>query len=123
MMCQALGYTETKVEKIAKILVEKLSLEKIIITLGAEGMAFIDTVGDGHFHRIPTVANEVFDVSGAGDTAISAITACLAAGATLEEAAWIGNCAAGVVVGKKGTALVNQQELFEFFERLERKKL
>jgi D-glycero-beta-D-manno-heptose-7-phosphate kinase len=123
MMAQALGYTETNVEKLAKLLVDKLSLEKIIITLGAEGMAFIDTLGDGQLHRIPTVANEVFDVSGAGDTAISAITACLAAGASLEEAAWIGNCAAGVVVGKKGTALVNQQELFEFFERLEKKKL
>jgi rfaE bifunctional protein kinase chain/domain len=123
MMAQALGFTETNVEKIAKLLVDKLALEKIIITLGAEGMAYIDTLGDGQLHRIPTVANEVFDVSGAGDTAISAITACLAAGASLEEAAWIGNCAAGVVVGKKGTALVDQQELFEFFERLEKKKL
>jgi bifunctional ADP-heptose synthase (sugar kinase/adenylyltransferase) len=49
--------------------------------------------------------------SGAGDTAISAIVSSLAVGATLEEAAWIGNCASGVVVGKKGTALATPAEL------------
>lgn len=67
---------------------------------------------------IPTVANEVFDVSGAGDTAISVLTSALVAGASLEEAAWIGNCASGVVVGKKGTATVNQDELRSFYDNL-----
>ena len=65
------------------------------------------------------MAREVFDVSGAGDTAISTIVASLSAGASLEEAAWIGNCASGVVVGKKGTALVTQNELKKFYSELQ----
>ena len=98
----------------------KLDLEKIIITLGAEGMAFRDIKSDDPALKfIPTVAREVFDVSGAGDTAISAIMSALVCGASLEEAAWIGNCASGVVVSKKGTALVNQTELKEFYSQLD----
>jgi len=121
MMVEHLGYKEKDISKIASILVEKLHLKKIIITLSSEGMALLDTEKDGKIHIIPTVANEVFDVSGAGDTAISAITASLIAGASLEEAAWIGNCASGVVVGKKGTALVNQEELKLFYQNLKLK--
>lgn len=120
MMAQNLGSSEKNIEKVAELLVEKLELEKIIITLGAEGMGMIDTKGDGKFHKIPTVAREVFDVSGAGDTAISAVSAAMVCGATLEEAAWIGNCASGVVVGKKGTALVTQQELKKFYESFDK---
>lgn len=116
MMVEALGYfKERKLETIAKILVEKLELEKIIITLGADGMAMLDTKFGGELKIIPTAANEVFDVSGAGDTAIAAITSALVSGATLEEAAWIGNCAAGVVVRKRGTALCSMVELREHF--------
>jgi rfaE bifunctional protein kinase chain/domain len=121
MMVEHLGYKEKDISKIASILVEKLQLKKIIITLSSEGMALLDTEKDGKIRIIPTVANEVFDVSGAGDTAISAITASLIAGASLEEAAWIGNCASGVVVGKKGTALVNQEELKLFYQNLKLK--
>jgi rfaE bifunctional protein kinase chain/domain len=121
LMAEALGYREKNVEVIANLLVEKLKLKKIIITLGGEGMAMLDQELDGRFHLIPTLATEVFDVSGAGDTAISAITAALAAGANLEEAAWIGNCASGVVVGKKGTALVDQNELKGFYQNLKQK--
>lgn len=120
IMVEALGhFKERKIETIAAILVEKLALEKIIITLGAEGMAMLDTKGDGKLHVIPTVANEVYDVSGAGDTAIAAISAGLMAGGTLEEAAWIGNCAAGVVVRKRGTALCTQDELRAFHQTLQ----
>ncbi len=120
LMVRALGYPEKDIQTISNILIEKLELEKLIITLGAEGMAITDTkVDGGKMKKIPTVAREVFDVSGAGDTAISAIVAALTAGATLEEAAWIGNCASGVVVGKKGTALVSQKELLEFYSELE----
>lgn len=117
LMLQALGYNEKDTAKVAEILVDKLDLDKIIITLGADGMGMLDTKADGKFHKIPTVANEVFDVSGAGDTAISTIVASIVSGATLEEAAWIGNCASGVVVSKKGTALVNQTELKDFFKK------
>lgn len=116
MMVEALGYfKERKLETIASILIEKLALEKIIITLGADGMAMLDTKLGGELKIIPTAANEVFDVSGAGDTAIAAITSSILAGATLEEAAWVGNCASGVVVRKRGTALCTLEELKEYF--------
>src|SRR5690606_37680496 len=105
-------------EQIASVLVEALDLEKIITTLGKDGMALLDTKGDGKLHQIPTAASEVFDVSGAGDTSISLLVAALGAGATLEEAAWIANCGAGVVVGKVGTATVDQKELRRFYLKL-----
>jgi D-glycero-beta-D-manno-heptose-7-phosphate kinase len=119
MMVEALGYfKERKLETIAQILVDKLSLEKIIITLGPDGMAMLDTKLGSDLRIIPTAANEVFDVSGAGDTAIAAITSALLTGASLEEAAWVGNCAAGVVVRKRGTALCSMDELKEYFQNL-----
>jgi rfaE bifunctional protein kinase chain/domain len=119
MMIEALGYfKERKLETIAQVLADKLALEKVIITLGADGMAMLDTKGDGKLKIIPTAANEVFDVSGAGDTAIAAITSALLAGASLEEAAWIGNCASGVVVKKRGTALCTLSELKDYFQNL-----
>jgi bifunctional ADP-heptose synthase (sugar kinase/adenylyltransferase) len=102
----------------AKILTEKLDIDMLVITLGAEGMALLDRNKMSEVVVIPTVANEVFDVSGAGDTAISVLTSSLVAGASLEEAAWIGNCASGVVVGKKGTATVNLEELRNFYDNL-----
>ena len=120
-MVESLGYKEKKVENIAKILVEKLEVDKLVITLGGDGMALMDVKNGGALTVIPTVANEVFDVSGAGDTAISALTSALLAGATLEEAAWIGNCASGVVVGKKGTATVDLKELKEFYDQIKAK--
>ncbi len=124
LMVQALGYHNlTDVAKIAEILVDKLALKKIIITLGSDGMGLLDTEVDGKLKMIPTVASEVFDVSGAGDTAISAICSTLAAGGSLEEAAWIGNCASGVVVGKKGTANVSRAELNGYFENLLKKNI
>ena len=119
-MVESLGYSyqEKNIEEMARILVDKLDLEKLVITLGSEGMALLDTKIGDTIETIPTVAQEVFDVSGAGDTTISLLTAGLLAGATLSEAAWIGNCGAGVVVAKKGTATVNQEELQIFFNRL-----
>lgn len=120
-MVLSLGYNEKSLPNMAKILVEKLDLQMLVITLGAEGMALLDVNNQPELKIIPTVANEVFDVSGAGDTAISVLTSALLAGATLEEAAWIGNCASGVVVGKKGTATVNLEELNNFYLQLVKK--
>lgn len=119
LMVKSLGYLEEmKVSEMAKILIDKLSLDQVIITLGSKGMGMIDAKANGEYIEIPTVAREVFDVSGAGDTAISAIMASISAGASLEEAAWIGNCASGVVVGKRGTALVTSEELSDFYINL-----
>ena len=72
-------------------------------------------------HHIPTVAQEVFDVSGAGDTVIATLVLALAAGASAGEAAEIANHAAGIVVGKVGTATCTPAELVASFERTQRR--
>lgn len=84
----------------------------LVITLGAEGMLFAEAGKVGGI--VPTFAREVFDVSGAGDTVISVLCASLLAGAGLEEAVTLANTAAGVVVGKLGTATVNREEILEY---------
>ncbi|HVU18172.1 MAG TPA: bifunctional ADP-heptose synthase [Candidatus Didemnitutus sp.] len=81
----------------------------LVITLSEEGMLLSHRGKVGQV--IPTVAREVFDVSGAGDTAIAALTLGLAGGAMLEEAAQLANVAAGVVVGKLGTATATPEEI------------
>lgn len=73
---------------------------------------------NGKVTRIPTVAQEVFDVSGAGDTVIATFTTALAAGATMVDAASLSNVAAGIVVGKVGIATVTARELSERIEGL-----
>ena len=87
--------------------------EMLLITLGAGGMALFER--DGEPHHIPTVAKEVFDVSGAGDTVIAAAVTSIAAGATPVEAAIIANHAGGIVVGKVGTASAGADELLDSF--------
>lgn len=81
----------------------------LLITLGEEGMLLFHPPNKPY--HSPTRAREVFDVSGAGDTAIAFLTAALAAGISAEEATEIANHAAGIVVGKLGTATVAEQEL------------
>ena len=78
-------------------------------TRGGEGMTLFE--GDAEPLEVPTAAQEVFDVQGAGDTAIAALALAQRAGATLYEAAVISNAAAGVVVGKVGTATTSSVEL------------
>ncbi len=81
----------------------------LVITLGEEGMLL--SAGGRILKTIPTAAREVFDVSGAGDTSLAALVLALTAGAPLEQAAYFSNAAAGVVVGKIGTATVTPREL------------
>jgi D-glycero-beta-D-manno-heptose-7-phosphate kinase len=90
-------------------LIRKLQSKAVLITLGEEGMALFEK--NGTVTKIPTAAREVFDVSGAGDTVIAVFGLALAVGATLKEAAILSNLAAGVVVGKLGTASLDQAEL------------
>jgi D-beta-D-heptose 7-phosphate kinase/D-beta-D-heptose 1-phosphate adenosyltransferase len=92
-------------------LLKKLQCRAVIITRGDEGMSLFEKSGKST--HIPTCAREVYDVSGAGDTVISALTLCHSAGAALEDAAIIANHAAGVVVGKVGTAVATQQEILK----------
>jgi D-beta-D-heptose 7-phosphate kinase/D-beta-D-heptose 1-phosphate adenosyltransferase len=88
---------------------EQYRPKHLVITLSEDGMLLSHNGKAGKI--IPTMAREVFDVSGAGDTAIAALTLGLAGGAMLEEAAQFANVAAGVVVGKLGTATVTPAEI------------
>jgi D-beta-D-heptose 7-phosphate kinase/D-beta-D-heptose 1-phosphate adenosyltransferase len=92
-----------------KGLLEHLKLEAVLITLGEKGMRLFEN-GKAPYH-IDTVAQEVFDVSGAGDTVIATFTLALACGATMQEASIISNFAAGIVVGRVGVATTTQNEL------------
>lgn len=106
-------------------ILNQLNCENVVITLGAHGMALFER--SGHYLQIPTFAKEVFDVSGAGDTVIAVLTLALCCGATLSEAVALANYAAGVVVGKLGTATVTPQELKKYIQlekfRLSKKNL
>lgn len=91
----------------------------LMITLGAQGMLLMSNHDRQPIH-VPTRAREVFDVSGAGDTVIATTVLALAAGAGTFEAAELANCAAGVVVGKIGTATCSAAELLDFLDLLMR---
>jgi rfaE bifunctional protein kinase chain/domain len=98
---------------VAERLLNELRPALLLITLGELGMLLCQR-GQKPFH-IPTVAQEVFDVSGAGDTVIASFTLAIAAGASPMEAAILSNHAAGIVVGKVGTATTNPEELLKSF--------
>ena len=104
-------FTDKDVDLAAREILEYLNLDSILVTLGEQGMKLLEK--NGCLTHIPTQAQEVFDVSGAGDTVISTFTLALCAGASKLEAAHIANFAAGIVVGKLGTAVTNQAELLE----------
>lgn len=106
---------DSNLQRVAETLLMELSPALLLITLGDQGMLLCQR-GHKPFH-IPTVAREVFDVSGAGDTVIASFTLAVAAGASPVEAAIFSNHAAGVVVGKVGTATVTPAELAESFRR------
>jgi D-beta-D-heptose 7-phosphate kinase/D-beta-D-heptose 1-phosphate adenosyltransferase len=88
--------------------------QMLLITLGEQGMLLLER--NQPPHHIPTKARQVFDVSGAGDTAIALFTLALACEASPVEAAEIANHASAVVVGKLGTATVTPAELIASFE-------
>ena len=98
---------------VGEALLEKWGAGQLLITLSELGMLLMTK--DGARHHAPTRAREVFDVSGAGDTAIALYTLALCAGATPVEAAEIANHASSVVVGKLGTATLTPAELLESF--------
>ncbi|HEY0369813.1 MAG TPA: PfkB family carbohydrate kinase, partial [Chthoniobacterales bacterium] len=99
--------------EVGRALLEKWSTQLLLITLGEQGMMLFE--GDDALH-IPTKARQVFDVSGAGDTAIALFTLALCSDATPREAAEIANHASAVVVGKLGTATVTREELIASFD-------
>ncbi len=106
-------FADAQLMKVADKLLAELAPALLLITLGELGLLLCQR-GAKPFH-IPTVAQEVFDVSGAGDTVIATFTLAIAAGASPIEAAIFSNHAAGVVVGKVGTATVSPDELLASF--------
>jgi len=104
-------FSDKDIDSAASRILKYLGLESILVTLGEQGMRLFEK--SGRTVHIPTVAQAVFDVSGAGDTVIAAFTLALASGAAKLEAAHLANYAAGIVVGKIGTATTTQKELSE----------
>jgi D-glycero-beta-D-manno-heptose-7-phosphate kinase len=95
----------------ARSIRERLSCNAVLITRGDRGMMLVE--GDREPINVDTAAREVFDVTGAGDTVIAALAAALAAGASMTEAAVLANHAAGIVVGKLGTATATAKEVLD----------
>ena len=101
-------------EEVCKKIFEQYGARHLVITLGGEGMLLSE---EGRpYKQIPTYAREVFDVSGAGDTAIAGLVLGLAVGESIESAAHFANTAAGVVVGKVGTATATPEEILKYHE-------
>src|SRR5262245_33409453 len=100
--------TDDDAREVARDFRERAKCDAVLITRGEHGMWLSDGSADG---RIPSVAREVSDVTGAGDTVVATLALALAAGATMTEAAVLANHAAGIVVGKFGPATVTPDEL------------
>lgn len=107
-ICHRLQLDDEDLVRSGQSLREKYDLTHLLVTLSAKGMMLIN--GEGH-HHITTVKKEVFDVSGAGDTVIATLAACIAHGMDMKQSVEIANIAAGIVVGKFGTAPVRLDEL------------
>ena len=102
--------SEKELQDKAIALKDKLKLEYLLVTRSEEGMSLF---GKKHITNFPTVAKEVYDVSGAGDTVIATLGLMLANNIPMEDAVLIANIAAGIVVGKVGTATLNKKELLQ----------
>jgi D-beta-D-heptose 7-phosphate kinase/D-beta-D-heptose 1-phosphate adenosyltransferase len=103
---------DQQAEIAARIVHERAKVQSIVITRGAQGMTIYDPSDrEMAIAHIPTIASEVFDVSGAGDTATAVLALALTTGASTRTAARIGNAAAGIAVSKRGTAVVHSREL------------
>ena len=101
---------ETTLFEAAERLLQKLDIERLLITCGSDGMVLFDRVRGPY--KIAADRRQVYDVSGAGDTVLAVLGIGVATGAAVEDAAALANCAAGIVVGKVGTATVSRAELF-----------
>ena len=100
---------EEQLMAVGQFLLHRLQAGSVLITRGEKGMTLFQE--NGEVTKIPTMAKEVFDVTGAGDTVISVVALAMAVGASPKEAAILSNYAAGIVVGEVGTATVKASEL------------
>jgi D-beta-D-heptose 7-phosphate kinase/D-beta-D-heptose 1-phosphate adenosyltransferase len=102
-------HTDEGLKAAAQLIRERLGCESVLVTRGERGMMLLEKQHDAVY--VETAAREVYDVTGAGDTVIATLAAALAAGASMLEAAMLANHAAGIVVGKVGTATATAEEL------------
>jgi rfaE bifunctional protein kinase chain/domain len=102
----------------AEYVTRRLGLHSLLVTRGSGGMTLFEEE-ETRLRRvdIPTVARKIYDVTGAGDTALATFAAGIAAGARREAAAYLANISAGLVVGKRGTAIVTKDEILEYIEQ------
>jgi D-beta-D-heptose 7-phosphate kinase/D-beta-D-heptose 1-phosphate adenosyltransferase len=107
--------TADDAQRAARLFAERAACHAVLITRGDQGMWLFGADAEG---ALPATAREVADVTGAGDTVIATLALGLASGATLAEAAWLANEAAGVAVAKFGAAVVSPTELLEAVDRL-----
>ncbi len=105
------GEDDQAVNQAGDILRQRLGCDCVLVTRGEKGMSLFESNG-AHWH-IPTVARQVYDVTGAGDTVIGTLALAMAAGASIRDGAILANHAAGVVVGMVGTATVTAPQLSE----------
>jgi D-beta-D-heptose 7-phosphate kinase/D-beta-D-heptose 1-phosphate adenosyltransferase len=104
--------TDSEIVDASRALIERCGFNAVLASLGADGMVLV--AADGTLHVQRAEVREVYDVSGAGDTAVATVAASLAAGLDLTDAARLANTAAGIAVGKVGTAVVYARELTTF---------
>ncbi|MCB1828124.1 MAG: bifunctional D-glycero-beta-D-manno-heptose-7-phosphate kinase/D-glycero-beta-D-manno-heptose 1-phosphate adenylyltransferase HldE [Coxiellaceae bacterium] len=108
-------HSNAEIKEKAVALLKELDIEALLVTLGKDGMLLVQQHNEPLY--LPTRAQEVFDVTGAGDTVIAVLGAAIASGQSLEQAAQLANMAAGVVVGKLGAATVSVPELRRALQR------
>jgi D-beta-D-heptose 7-phosphate kinase/D-beta-D-heptose 1-phosphate adenosyltransferase len=114
VVSEASEYDRDALTAAAAGLCESLGLDFVTLTRGEAGITIVD---DDGVHHVPARAREVFDVSGAGDTAIGTLAAAIAVGLDRHDAAALANLAAGIIVGKTGTVPITQGELLEALGR------
>lgn len=100
--------------KVGREILHRYQIENMIVTLSEKGMVYVPSSEEEECIYIPTYAKEVFDVSGAGDTSLAVLGMSLASGATIRDAMELANAAAGIVVGKLGTATLTADELIDY---------
>ena len=103
--------SEAEIVAAAGALIAEHGFAAVLVSLSQDGMMLVEAAGDTH--KLAAEAREVYDVSGAGDTVVAVLAAALGAGASFRDAARLANVAAGIVVGKVGTAAVHAKELVE----------
>ena len=107
---------DEEVKRAALRIRRKYKVKNLVVTRSEQGLSLI---GGRRCVHIPTYAQEVFDVSGAGDTVIAVLAAAIAAGLDPSDAAYLANMAAGVVVGKLGTYAINREELLQTLDKIQ----